>query len=47
MPSRNTLDLAARLPQSELVPLLPDAGHEETFQCHDEFVARALGLLAS
>ncbi|MET7726779.1 alpha/beta fold hydrolase [Streptomyces mirabilis] len=45
VPSQNTLDLAARLPQSELVPLYPDAGHGGIFQYHDEFVTRALGFL--
>jgi pimeloyl-ACP methyl ester carboxylesterase len=47
VPSRNTLDLAARLPRGELVPLFPDAGHGGVFQYHDEFVARALDFLAS
>ncbi|MDX3526378.1 hypothetical protein P1P75_07980 [Streptomyces sp. ID05-39B] len=28
VPSRNTLDLAVRLPRGKLVPLHPDAGHE-------------------
>ncbi|MDX3452147.1 alpha/beta hydrolase [Streptomyces sp. ME02-8801-2C] len=46
VPSRNTLDLAARLPHSELVPLYPDAGHGGIFQYHDDFVARALEFLA-
>ncbi|MGW7206655.1 alpha/beta fold hydrolase [Streptomyces sp. NPDC054837] len=46
VPSRNTLDLAARLPRSELVPLFPDAGHGGIFQYHDEFMARALDFLA-
>ncbi|MFF5924351.1 alpha/beta fold hydrolase [Streptomyces flavochromogenes] len=45
VPSENTLDLAARLPRSELVPLYPDAGHGGIFQFHNEFVARALGFL--
>ncbi|MDQ0604510.1 pimeloyl-ACP methyl ester carboxylesterase [Streptomyces canus] len=47
VPSRNTLDLAARLPRGELVPLFPDAGHGGVFQYHDEFVAHALDFLAS
>ncbi|WP_202919369.1 alpha/beta fold hydrolase [Saccharothrix deserti] len=47
VPSQNTLDLAARLPKSELVPLYPDAGHGGIFQYHDEFVTRALGFLGS
>jgi pimeloyl-ACP methyl ester carboxylesterase len=46
-PSLNTLDLAARLPHSELIPLYPDAGHGGVFQCHDDFVPRALGFLES
>ncbi|MER5376217.1 alpha/beta hydrolase [Streptomyces sp. NPDC002132] len=45
VPSENTLDLAARLPRSELVPLYPDAGHGGIFQFHNEFVARALAFL--
>jgi pimeloyl-ACP methyl ester carboxylesterase len=47
VPSRNTLDLAARLPRSELVPLYPDAGHGVAFQYHDEFVTRTLVFLES
>ncbi|KUO07316.1 alpha/beta fold hydrolase [Streptomyces sp. DSM 15324] len=47
VPSHNTLDLAARLPRSELVSLYPDAGHGGIFQYHDEFVARALEFLGS
>ncbi|WP_406437389.1 alpha/beta hydrolase [Streptomyces sp. NBC_01613] len=47
VPSQNTLDLASRLPRSELVPLYPDAGHGGIFQYHDEFVTRALEFLAS
>ncbi|MEU2245093.1 alpha/beta hydrolase [Streptomyces sp. NPDC018338] len=45
VPSENTLDLATRLPRSELVPLYPDAGHGGIFQFHNEFVARALAFL--
>lgn len=45
VPSRNTLDLAARLPHGELVPLYPDAGHGGIFQYHDDFVAKALEFL--
>ncbi|ELP68947.1 alpha/beta fold hydrolase [Streptomyces turgidiscabies] len=45
VPSPNTLDLAARLPHSELVPLYPDAGHGGVSQCHQDFVPRALELL--
>jgi len=47
VPSQNTVDLAARLPRSELVPLFPDAGHGGIFQHHDELVTRALGFLES
>ncbi|MFD9484974.1 alpha/beta fold hydrolase [Streptomyces sp. NPDC059991] len=47
VPSENTLDLAARLPNGELVPLYPDAGHGGIFQYHDEFVSQALEFLES
>lgn len=47
VPSKNSIDLAARLPRSELVPLYPDAGHGGIFQYHDEFVKAALKFLAS
>ncbi|MFD5340684.1 alpha/beta fold hydrolase [Streptomyces hawaiiensis] len=47
VPSQNTLDLAARLPQSELVPLYPDAGHGGILQYHDGFVTTALEFLES
>ncbi|MEV0643392.1 alpha/beta hydrolase [Streptomyces sp. NPDC050619] len=45
VPSQNALDLAARLPKGELVPLYPDSGHAAIFQYHEDFVARALGFL--
>ncbi|MGW6143985.1 alpha/beta fold hydrolase [Streptomyces sp. NPDC055140] len=45
VPSENTLDLAARLPQGELLPLYPDAGHGGIFQNHDAFVSQALEFL--
>ncbi|MEV4561822.1 alpha/beta hydrolase [Kitasatospora sp. NPDC049285] len=45
VPSENTLDLAARLPRGELVPLYPDAGHGGIFQFHDAFVVSALAFL--
>ncbi|GHF81787.1 alpha/beta fold hydrolase [Streptomyces filamentosus] len=45
VPSVNTVDLAARLPQGELEPLYPDAGHGGIFQHHDRFVPRALEFL--
>lgn len=47
VPSQNTIDLAARLPKSELVPLYPDSGHGGVFQYHEDFVARALSFLES
>ncbi|MGD6741212.1 alpha/beta fold hydrolase [Streptomyces sp. BH106] len=47
VPSVNSVDLAARLPQGELVPLYPDAGHGGIFQYHEAFVARALEFLAA
>ncbi|MFJ8942272.1 alpha/beta fold hydrolase [Streptomyces sp. NPDC102395] len=45
VPSVNTVDLAARLPQGQLEPLYPDAGHGGIFQYHDRFVPRALEFL--
>ncbi|WP_063733571.1 alpha/beta fold hydrolase [Streptomyces sp. RTd22] len=45
VPSENTLDLAARMPRAELVPLYRDAGHGGIFQYHDEFVSQALAFL--
>ncbi|MFF1272251.1 alpha/beta fold hydrolase [Streptomyces marokkonensis] len=45
VPSVNTVDLAVRLPQGELEPLYPDAGHGGIFQHHDRFVPRALEFL--
>jgi len=47
VPSENTLDLAARLPHAELVPLYRDAGHGGIFQYHDAFVSQALTFLGS
>ncbi|MFE2217389.1 alpha/beta fold hydrolase [Streptomyces canus] len=47
VPSQNTIDLAARLPKSELVPLYPDSAHGGIFQNHNDFVARALRFLES
>ena len=44
VPTSNTVDLAKRLPNSEL-KIYPDAGHGGIFQFHDEFVARALEFL--
>jgi len=44
VPSRNTVDLDRRLPNSQLV-LYPDAGHGGVFQFHEDFVKRALEFL--
>ena len=44
VPSKNTLDLDRRLPDSQLV-LYPDAGHGGVFQFHEDFVKRALEFL--
>src|SRR5438067_1033196 len=41
VPSKNTVDLDRRLPDSQLV-LYPDAGHGGVFQFHEDFVTRAL-----
>lgn len=40
VPSRNSIDLARRLPNAELV-LYEDAGHGGIFQYHEDFVKRA------
>lgn len=45
VPTRNTYDLAKRLPNSELV-VYPDAGHGGVFQYHADFVPKALAFLA-
>ena len=44
VPTRNTVDLDRRLPNSELV-IYPDAGHGGVFQFHEDFVKRALEFL--
>jgi pimeloyl-ACP methyl ester carboxylesterase len=44
VPTRNSVDLARRLPDSDLV-IYPDAGHGGIFQFHDQFVERALAFL--
>jgi len=44
VPSRNSADLARRLPNAQLT-IYPDAGHGGIFQYHDEFVAEALDFL--
>jgi pimeloyl-ACP methyl ester carboxylesterase len=45
VPSKNTRDLAQRLPNSELI-IYPDSGHGAVFQFHAEFVPKALEFLA-
>jgi len=45
VPTKNTHDLARRLPGSELV-IYPDAGHGGIFQFHAQFVVKALEFLA-
>jgi pimeloyl-ACP methyl ester carboxylesterase len=44
VPSKNTHDLARRLPKSELV-IYPDSGHGAVFQFHADFVAKSLAFL--
>ena len=44
VPTKNSQDLARRLPDSELV-IYPDAGHGGIFQYHEEFVEKALEFL--
>jgi pimeloyl-ACP methyl ester carboxylesterase len=45
VPTKNSVDLARRLPNSKL-ELYPDAGHGGIFQFHQQFVASALEFLA-
>jgi pimeloyl-ACP methyl ester carboxylesterase len=45
VPTKNTYDLARRLPHGELV-IYPDAGHGAVFQFHADFVPRSLEFLA-
>lgn len=45
VPTRNSYDLARRLPNSELI-IYPDAGHGGVFQFHADFVPKALEFLA-
>ncbi len=45
LPTPNTLDMARRLPNNELV-IYPDAGHAGIFQFHEQFVEKALDFLA-
>jgi len=44
VPTRNSVDLAERLPDPDLV-IYPDAGHGGIFQFHERFVERALAFL--
>jgi pimeloyl-ACP methyl ester carboxylesterase len=44
VPTKNTIDLDRRLPNSQLV-VYPDAGHGGMFQFHEDFVKRALEFL--
>jgi len=44
VPTSNSADLAARIPNSRLT-IYPDAGHGGIFQFHDAFVAEALEFL--
>jgi pimeloyl-ACP methyl ester carboxylesterase len=44
VPTKNTVDLDRRLPNSQLV-IYPDAGHGGVFQFHQDFVKRALEFL--
>src|SRR5205823_10737243 len=44
VPTTNSVDLARRLPDSDLV-VYPDAGHGGIVQFHEEFVAKALEFL--
>lgn len=44
VPTHNSVDLARRLPNSDLV-IYPDAGHGGIFQFHAQFVDRALAFL--
>ena len=45
VPTKNSADLAERLPNAELV-IYPDAGHGGIFQYHQKFVEQALAFLA-
>jgi pimeloyl-ACP methyl ester carboxylesterase len=44
VPTKNSADLARRLPDSELV-IYPDAGHGGIFQFHGQLVEKALEFL--
>src|SRR5437762_3410796 len=45
LPTPNTLDMARRPPNNELV-IYPDAGHGGIFQFHEQFVEKAVEFLA-
>lgn len=45
VPTKNSVDLARRLPDSELA-IYPDAGHGGIFQFHGQFVEKTLEFLA-
>jgi pimeloyl-ACP methyl ester carboxylesterase len=45
VPSKNTHDLARRLPNSDLI-IYPDSGHGAVFQFHTDFVPKALEFLS-
>ncbi|WP_206061340.1 alpha/beta fold hydrolase [Nonomuraea basaltis] len=44
VPTKNSADLARRLPDSELV-IYPDAGHGGIFQFYGQFIGKALEFL--
>jgi pimeloyl-ACP methyl ester carboxylesterase len=44
VPISNSVDLAQRLPNAELV-VHPDAGHGGIFQFHEQFVEKAVGFI--
>jgi pimeloyl-ACP methyl ester carboxylesterase len=44
VPTKNSYDLARRLPNADLV-VYPDAGHGGIFQFHEQFVSEALDFL--
>lgn len=46
VPSSNSIDMAHRIPNAELV-LYDDAGHGGIFQYHEQFVPKALAFLGS
>ena len=46
VPTHNSVDLARRLPNSDLV-IYPDAGHGGIFQFHEQFVQQAVAFLQS